>query len=118
MPWFITALLAALAVPALAVNVVQSASKRSSDDSLSLPIQFSQKLLVCNAVSPDSASFQEGVSISRNDAPLKSGKPLPFNACRYVDGKVRKDDRLNFVFEKEGVQGTFEVDEVELRRVV
>lgn len=76
-------------------------------ESLSVPMRFHQKLLVCNA-----CSGWEGVKILKNDVPTKNKDSLPFNECRYVDGKIFSEDRINFLFEKESVRGSFEIDEL------
>lgn len=48
----------------------------------------------------------------KNEVGTKSSKKLGFNECRYIDGRIKKLDRLTFRFDKEGVQGTFEIDEL------
>jgi len=48
----------------------------------------------------------------KNNIPTKNKDPLAFNECRYVDGKIYSEDRINFLFDKESVKGTFEIDEL------
>lgn len=76
-------------------------------DPVTLPISFHQSLLVCNT-----CAGWEGVEILKNDAHTKSQQALNSNACRYVDGKIFKQDRISFKFTKEGASGTFVVDDL------
>jgi len=77
------------------------------EKNLAKPLTFHQKLLVCNAYPSD-----EGMVISKNSVHLASNEALPYNSCKYVDGKVFNKDRVNFAMEKAGIEGTFEVDEL------
>lgn len=110
----------ALATGALAVDLkvgkaqakveVSSRAKASSgtkevEKPMTAPISFHQKLMVCNAYPGGPAK------IRRNGVELKSKEALPFSQCRYVDGKIYAEDRISFQF-NEGVEGTFEVDEL------
>lgn len=94
---------------ALTKKVKQTLIGVSNNDaqSLSLPMRFHQKLLVCNA-----CTGWEGVKIMKNDVPTKNKEALGFNECRYIDGKIYSQDRINFLFDKESVKGTFEIDEL------
>lgn len=78
-----------------------------NEKSLAKPLTFHQKLLVCNAYPAD-----EGMVISKNAVHLASEEALPYNSCKYVDGKVFNKDRVNFSMQKAGIEGTFEVDEL------
>lgn len=80
---------------------------KSHDDALTQPLQFHQRLLACNAY-----PTKEGVSILKNNKSAKSHEKLQFNQCRWIDGRIVPQDRISFKFEKEGVQGTFEVEEL------
>ncbi len=79
----------------------------AEEKNLAKPLTFHQKLLVCNAYPSD-----EGMVISKNAVHLASNEALPYNSCKYVDGKVFNKDRVNFSFQKAGIEGTFEVDEL------
>jgi len=79
----------------------------AEEKNLAKPLTFHQKLLVCNAYPAD-----EGMVISKNSVHLASEEALPYNSCKYVDGKVFNKDRVNFSMQKAGIEGSFEVDEL------
>lgn len=79
----------------------------ADEKNLAKPLTFHQKLLVCNAYESD-----EGMVISKNSVHLASNEALPYNSCKYIDGKVFNKDRVNFSMQKAGIEGTFEVDEL------
>lgn len=86
---------------------VESQTAVKADEPLTQPLEFHQRLLACNAY-----PGAEGVSILKNSKAVKSHDKLQFNQCRWIDGRIFPQDRVSFKFEKEGVQGTFEVEEL------
>merc|ERR1719313_821925 len=86
---------------------VESQTAVKADEPLTQPMEFHQRLLACNAY-----PGTEGVSILKNNKAVKSHDKLQFNQCRWIDGRIFPQDRVSFKFEREGVQGTFEVEEL------
>jgi hypothetical protein len=50
--------------------------------------------------------------LSKNNVHLKSQEKLAYNSCKYVDGKIYNKDRIGFTMEQNGIEGTFEVEEL------
>jgi len=71
------------------------------------PMNFEQKLLVCNAF-----SHEKPVQILVNEEnDITKDKKLPYKRCEYLSTKVTENDRLDFNVE-EGIGGTFEVSDL------
>lgn len=105
-----------LAAPTLAVAAAGHAVSHkalrvsSTVEGVVQPLKFKQQLLVCNAYPSDST-----VAVKQNGkVVLGEGNEggLPFQDCRYVSSDVHSKDKLDFVFEGSGIQGTFEVEEL------
>jgi hypothetical protein len=70
------------------------------------PLKFNQQLLLCNAY-PSKAP----VTIKKNDQPvLPTG--LAFQQCEYAPASVLSKDKLDFMMNDAGIEGTFEVGEL------
>lgn len=74
---------------------------------VSTPMKFERRLILCNAYPSSSLA-----TIKHNGLPLASRKGVAFNECRYVEGAVKEKDKIDFSFDKLGIEGTFEVGEL------
>lgn len=74
--------------------------------SLVRPLKFNQQLLLCNAYPSKSA-----VEIKKNDQPVIQGG-LAFQQCEYAPASVLTKDKLDFMLNDAGIEGTFEVGEL------
>lgn len=70
------------------------------------PLKFNQQLLLCNAYPSKSP-----VAIKKNDQPVLPGG-LAFQQCEYTPASVLSKDKLDFMLDDAGIEGTFEVGEL------
>jgi len=74
--------------------------------SLVKPLKFNQRLLLCNAYPSKSA-----VAIQKNGQPIINGG-IAFQQCNYAPANVLSKDKLDFMLNDAGIEGTFEVGEL------
>jgi len=74
--------------------------------SLVKPLKFNQRLLICNAYSSKSP-----VAISKNGQAVLEGG-LGFQQCEYAPTSVLGKDKLDFMLNDAGIEGTFEVGDL------
>jgi len=77
-----------------------------SAGSLVKPLKFNQQLLICNAYPAKTA-----VAITKNDQPVLDGG-LSFQQCEYAPTNVLTKDKLDFMLNDAGIEGTFEVGDL------
>merc|ERR1719213_805644 len=77
-----------------------------SAGSLVKPLKFNQQLLICNAYPAKTA-----VAITKNDQPVLDGG-LSFQQCEYAPTNVLTKDKLDFMLNDVGIEGTFEVGDL------
>lgn len=78
-------------------------------DAVVQPLEFDQKLLICNAYPSDFP-----VVIKKNSQVVIADEKnaINYRECRYVTSQVLAHDKLDFVLESTGIEGTFEVGEL------
>jgi len=81
----------------------------SSQAGVVQPMEFNQKLLICNAYPSDSP-----VTIKKNAEVMIADDKTAINYkdCRYISSHVLAHDKLDFVLKDTGIEGTFEVGEL------
>merc|ERR1719213_1365127 len=77
-----------------------------SAGSLVKPLKFNQQLLICNAYPAKTA-----VAVSKNGQPVLEGG-LSFQQCEYAPTNVLTKDKLDFMLNDAGIEGTFEVGDL------
>merc|ERR1719213_1443986 len=77
-----------------------------SAGSLVKPLKFNQQLLICNAYPAKTA-----VAITENNQPVLEGG-LSFQQCEYAPTNVLTKDKLDFMLNDAGIEGTFEVGDL------
>lgn len=93
-----------------AMNVEQrSTFLRPSNSSVVQPLEFNQRLLVCNAYPSESL-----VTVKHNGHAVfdEDSHGVGYKACRYVSNRVLAKDKLDFAVETTGTEGTFEVGDL------
>lgn len=71
--------------------------------------QAHQELLLCNAY-PSKHAVE--VRRNTNEVIVSEEHAVPFRSCRYVQGKVQQDDKLEFILGGSGIKGTFQVGQL------
>lgn len=73
------------------------------------PVQFNQRLLVCNAYPSETP-----VSIKKNSQEMLANEshPLAYKECRYLSTRVLAHDKMDFSLKETGIEGTFEVGDL------
>jgi len=83
--------------------------KAPIDKDVVQPLRFQQELLVCNAYPSDMQ-----MTLKQNGQAMLSREQngLSFRDCKQVSTNIKQKDKLDFVLEGAGVEGTFEVGEL------
>lgn len=102
---------------ALAVGCAHAAEKTRSQasflrplgESVVKPLEFNQRLLICNAYPSKSL-----VTVKHNGHAVfdDEERGVSFKQCRYSGGRVLGKDKLDFALEGAGTEGTFEVGDL------
>jgi len=100
------ALFAMIGMASAGRHLGRSLSPEEPRGSLVKPLKFNQRLLLCNAYPSKSA-----VAVSKNSQPVMNGG-IAFQQCTYIPQDVLSKDKLDFVLNDAGIEGTFEVGEL------
>merc|ERR1719395_495810 len=87
-------------------NLGRNLAPEQPRGSLVKPLKFNQRLLLCNAYPSKSA-----VAVSKNSQPILSGG-IAFQQCQYIPADVLAKDKIDFMLNDAGIEGTFEVGEL------
>lgn len=84
-------------------------TEKAQKDGVVQPMEFNQKLLICNAYPSESPAL-----IRKNSQVMiaEDKNPINYRECRYVASRVLAHDKLDFVLKDTGIEGTFEVGEL------
>lgn len=90
-------------------NLRAGSSAPDADASVLKPLEFDQRLLICNAYPSKSP-----IAVQKNGLEVlaDSSHALGFRECRYIQSHVKPRDKLDLHLEDVDVHGTFEVGDL------